>query len=60
MDALKASLVKAEQQVPIDSTLIQLRNDAQFSVEQAANRRLTAAQDLTWALINNAAFIFNH
>ena len=60
MDELKAALVKAEQQVPVDPTLIQLRNDARFSVEQAANRRLTAAQDLTWALINNAAFIFNH
>ena len=60
MEALKASLAKAELQVPIDPSLIQLRRDVRYSVEQAANRRLTAAQDLTWALINNAAFIFNH
>ena len=24
------------------------------------NKRLTAAQDLAWALINNPAFLFNH
>jgi hypothetical protein len=31
-----------------------------YSVQQNGNRRLTAAQDLAWALINNSAFIFNH
>ena len=60
MEALKASLAKAELQVPIDPSLTQLRRDVRYSAEQAANRRLTAAQDLTWALINNAAFIFNY
>jgi len=60
LEALEAALAKAEEQVPVDPSLIQLRNDVQFSTEQAANRRLTAAQDLTWALINNAAFIFNY
>ena len=60
MEALKASLAKAELQVPIDPSLTLLRRDVRYSAEQAANRRLTAAQDLTWALINNAAFIFNY
>jgi WD40 repeat protein len=43
-----------------DSQLVQLRADAKMSTEQLANRRLTAAQDLAWALINSPAFLFNH
>jgi hypothetical protein len=30
------------------------------STRQAADRRLTAVQDLAWALINSPAFFFNH
>ncbi len=60
MEALKDALAKAEIPVQDDPALVQLRRDVKYSIEQAANRRLTAAQDLTWALINNAAFIFNH
>lgn len=60
MESLNAVLAKAEQPVPVDPALVQLRQDVAYSIKQAANRRLTAAQDLTWALINNAAFIFNY
>ncbi|MCB1121186.1 MAG: DUF1553 domain-containing protein, partial [Verrucomicrobiae bacterium] len=60
MEALKAALAKVEQPVPDDPVLVQLRKDVQYSSQQAANSRLTAAQDLAWALINNSAFIFNH
>ena len=60
MDKLKSALVKAERPVPEDPALVQLRSDVQYSTEQAANRRLTAAQDLAWALINNSAFLFNY
>ncbi len=60
MESLQSALAKAERPVLEDAALVQLRSDVGYSVEQAANRRLTAAQDLTWALINNAAFIFNH
>jgi WD40 repeat protein/mono/diheme cytochrome c family protein len=43
-----------------DRRLVQLRKDIEFSAKQLGNKRLTAAQDLTWALINNPSFLFNH
>ena len=39
--------------------LVQLRSDFQSSRTQLSQRRLTLAQDLTWALINSPAFLFN-
>jgi hypothetical protein len=55
----RASLAKTEEPIKLDPKLVQLRQDTQQSKTQIANKRLTAAQDLTWALINNAAFLFN-
>ena len=48
-------------QAPVQEALVikQLRQDMNYSNQQIANRRLTAAQDLTWALINNPSFLFN-
>lgn len=45
---------------PVDRKLTRLRNDVQLSAEQLKKNRLIAAQDLTWALINSPAFLFNH
>ncbi|MEM8953431.1 MAG: DUF1549 domain-containing protein [Verrucomicrobiota bacterium] len=59
MEGLKAALARAEQPIQEDAKLLQLRKDVDMSVQQSVNRRLTAAQDLTWALINNPAFLFN-
>ena len=56
---LKAALADAELPVPIDPKLLQLRSDAALSAKQLSNRRLTGAQDLAWAIINNPAFLFN-
>ena len=56
---LKAELANAERPVPIDPKLVQLRADAEMSTKQVANKRLTGAQDLAWAIINNPAFLFN-
>ncbi len=42
------------------AALVQLRTDAEQSAKQMANLRLTAVEDLTWALINSPAFLFNH
>jgi hypothetical protein len=38
---------------------VQLRLDTAMSVRQLTDKRLTMAQDLAWALINNPAFLFN-
>ena len=43
-----------------DPVLVQLREDTKQSSAQLKNPRLTAAEDLTWALINSPAFLFNH
>jgi len=59
LEELKAALARTELPVIDDPALVSLRGDVAQSIQQAANRRLTAAQDLTWALINNAAFLFN-
>ncbi len=56
---LKAALVAAELPVAIDPKLAQLRADAAMSGKQFAEKRLTGAQDLAWAIINNPAFLFN-
>jgi hypothetical protein len=45
---------------PDDPKLTQLRTDVATSQLQVDNRRLTLVQDLTWALINSPAFLFNH
>ena len=56
---LNRVLANAELPVPIDPKLVQLRADAEMSTKQLANKRLTGAQDLAWAIINNPAFLFN-
>jgi mono/diheme cytochrome c family protein len=56
---LEKRLARATRPVPIDSALVQLRIDAELSARQVEQRRLTNAQDLTWALINTPAFLFN-
>ena len=53
-------LAKAEEPIKLDPKLVQLRQDSTQSNSQMTNKRLTAAQDLTWALVNNPAFLFNH
>lgn len=47
-------------ETPDDPNLLRLREDVKFSATQMKQLRLTAAEDLTWALINSPAFLFNH
>jgi hypothetical protein len=58
--ALEAKHVDTQKPIVIDPKLLQLRRDSDLSAKQLTNKRLTAAQDLAWALINSPAFLFNH
>ena len=58
--SLKATLAAAEAPIQIEPKLVQLRQDGKMSAQQLNDKRLTGAQDLVWALINNPAFLFNH
>jgi WD40 repeat protein len=57
---LKKALSRAEEPIRVDPYLVQLRDDAIVSDKQRENKRLVVVQDLTWALINSAGFLFNH
>ncbi len=57
---LQKTLSTAEDPIKLDPILVQLREDTLASTRQCENKRLTVAQDLTWALINSSAFLFNH
>lgn len=46
--------------LPMDARLKELRRAVEISTAQMENQRLTAVQDIAWALINNPAFLFNH
>jgi mono/diheme cytochrome c family protein len=58
--AAAADLADAERPLADDPAVVRLRNDHAESTRQLANSRLTAFQDLAWALINSPAFFFNH
>ena len=60
LQKLRDQLKKAQKPVQDDKKLVELRRIVETSKQQLDNKRLTAAQDLTWALINTPAFLFNH
>jgi hypothetical protein len=57
---LEIQLAAAQQSLAIDPKLQQMRRAVELSEEQLKNKRLTTAQDIVWALINNPAFLYNH
>ena len=56
----KAKISHLEEPTPPDIQLERRRRHVQLSTEQLGQRRLTAAQDIAWALINSPAFLYNH
>ena len=58
--SLRRQLRLAEKPLPPDPRLVRLNRAVDLSAEQLKTPRLTAAQDVTWALINSPAFLFNH
>ncbi len=56
---LREKLAEVGKPVPADPQLVRLQRAVSLSESQLADVRLTAAQDLAWALINSPAFLFN-
>lgn len=54
----RVTLLKAP--LPIDSRLVRMRRAVELSQSQLQSRRLVAAQDVAWALINSPEFLYNH
>ncbi len=50
----------AEKPLGEDPILGRLQRDVELSTKQLQKKRLTAAQDIAWALINTPEFLFNH
>lgn len=58
--SLKKRIEKLKLPIVDDAKLVRLREDATQSKSQLDQLRVTAAEDITWALINSPAFLFNY
>ena len=56
---LQKSLADAKIPVVLPPEIARLRRALGLSKNHLTNKRLVGAQDLTWALINTPAFLFN-
>jgi hypothetical protein len=56
---LEGVLTEAKKPIPLPPEIARLRRAVSLSNGHLQNKRLIAVQDLTWALINTPAFLFN-
>ena len=56
---LESAVSNAEKPLPLPPEVARLRRALSLSEKQLANKRAIGAQDLSWALINTPAFLFN-
>ena len=56
---LEGILTEAKKPIPLPPEVARLRRAVSLSKGHLQNKRLIGAQDLTWALINTPAFLFN-
>ncbi len=56
---LRNRVAALEEPLPKDPQLVEIQRAIDLSGRQLENQRLTVAQDIAWALINNPAFLFN-
>jgi WD40 repeat protein/mono/diheme cytochrome c family protein len=59
LKSLQEKLAYVSRPVVEDVKLVRMRKDVEQSAKQAAQARLTMAQDVAWSLINNSSFLFN-
>jgi hypothetical protein len=57
---LRGRIEKLSKPITDDSKLVSLRADARESDMQTQQAKVTAAEDISWALINSPAFLYNH
>ena len=60
LETLRYRIALLKQPISEDHQLVELKRAIDLSTKQLENQRLTVAQDIAWALINNPAFLFNH
>ncbi|MBT6461108.1 MAG: hypothetical protein HOK49_01090, partial [Opitutae bacterium] len=60
LNQLEIAIKKASEPLKIPPRVAEYKRAVDLSTQQLGNPRLTAVQDIAWALINNPAFLFNH
>lgn len=53
-------IARLKEPLPSDPKLVRLQRAVELSTKQLKQKRLTAAQDVAWALINTPEFLYNH